>query len=252
MINSCTKWIITKWFLSKKTLLPISLMLIIVLLNTLYFTGNYQVVSGGDIISNTFLGYGLGYFHFVSFIFLLLLNNIPLYFFCSFLSDSSIKNSHIFIRIKHPKNWFFSIQISYFIFVLCYYMLAFIETTIIASAFSINSINQISFLNEEINVMGSIWINIVFAFILRVLEIMFIELFFLFLYVNIKKITTTFYIAICPYLLLLFNKLGKNPYGLSSLLRQDSYDSVYLSIFYLMLLCILLFLYFMFFGYKKN
>lgn len=246
-----TKWIFTKWVLCKKGLITIFIMLIIVLLNSLYFIGSYPESSGGDILLNNFAGYGLGYFNLVPFMFLVLLNNIPLYFLSSFLSDNSFKNSHVTIRLKSPRKWFVSIQLSYFTFILFYYFLVFILSIIIASICSFNSVNKFNYLEAYTILSDSLWINIFYIIILRILEAILIQLLFLLIYVNSRSITIGFYLAVAPYLLIFYNIWNYYPYGLSSLLRQNTYNSICFSFVFLLILCVLLFIYFILWGYKK-
>ena len=177
----------------------------------------------GDTYFLFFEGYGLGYLDISSYLFFIIVNGIPLYF-SSLVLDGRLlqSNSYILTRYKSKASYFSTIQISY-VFFLIGYLALHILTIFISGVLLGKDLGFGNYTNDILSTLlpsASVNIPLIFvmSFILRILELISIQGVIVVLQSLTKKVSVSFLLIVCGYMLVVFIPFLYYPFGLSSML----------------------------------
>lgn len=166
-------------------------------------------------------GYGQGEFDLISFLFLLIINGIPLYIAALNLDEHAQRVSmHVMVRHKSKRRYFCLTQITYCIFLLGYFLLHLIFILIHGLLFRFDfgfgkySILVLDILQQNPSSLKSI---LLMSLCLRFLELLSVQGIIALL--QSLKISIAFICTILGYFVLLFIVFPYYPLGLSSILR---------------------------------
>lgn len=179
-----------------------------------------------DLLTIQFYGHGTGYFHLIYFLSLVVYNGIPLYLLSYFLEkESADRSSFITIRLKHKKEWLFSILRSASIFIFTYIILTISISSLISFLFRLpfQGYEYMTPVFEELHVNGVKPLNLIGIIISsKFAELVFSFLFVFFLFCLTRTATTGFILLMASYMFCIFDTpiINYLPTGMSSLLRM--------------------------------
>ena len=214
-IYASIRWTLFLGSSARKTL-SVFLALLTVNLCWLIFTPTPSLLSFIE-------GYGYGYFSTVPYLYLLIINGLPVFLLLNVFgnyNDKFIK--YVAIRIRCMTNYVKIVEVAAFIFILIYifaYLITAILSLFILSILSYS--NQLYVLDITFSQIGYVILNVT----LRYFEL--IVLFFLaFIFtVYFQNIIEGFLVSMSLYAPLLINCGQLYPMGLSSLVRQNNISS---------------------------
>lgn len=172
-----------------------------------------------------FWGYGTGYFHVMDFLKIIIMNGFPLYILCMFLENKCSMRSIVMIRYQKRTEWFKRLQLSMLlltVFQLAIMCLFAIMLKLVESLFGAGGLIHFwSYLEGNLFMDG-----IVIGFLLRVFEIMFIQMLFWVMRSFLGNSTTVaFGVVMAMYLTVAIFRFQYLPFGLSSLCRFFDFNN---------------------------
>lgn len=175
----------------------------------------------GYVITN-FIGYGLGYLNIVDFLQLIITNGLPVYILAMYFGDKMSMRNVVMIRFQRRSRWFSDIQFS-MLFVVLFQMILICLFTFLVS--SVGIFGTMLEYGDELNIyLKNTWGFIIVGLVLRILEIMFLQMIFMVLFSRVKNVTIAFLITMSLYLLVVIFDWKWIPFGLSSLYRLIEFD----------------------------
>lgn len=166
-----------------------------------------------------FWGYGTGYFHVMDFLKIIIMNGLPLYILCMFLENKFSMRSIVMIRYQKRTEWFKRLQLSMLLLIvsqlaimcLFAFMVKLIESLFEAGG----TIHFWNYLEDNLSMD-----RIAIGFLLRVFEIMFIQMLFWVMRSFLGNSTTVAFGAVMAmYFTVVIFRFRYLPFGLSSLCR---------------------------------
>lgn len=200
-------------FTLKKMIAFVLTALILSALNIIKY--NTTVGSGLDYTAMIFMGYGIGYINIIDFLHLIILNGIPIYILSVYFGNKDSMRSIVIVRYRHRSRWFLNIQLAMLGLILFEFILVSLITFLMSSAGIAFGILDSYNAGNLVNSAGIFWAG----FVLRIFEIMFLQMVFLLLYAFMKSVIASFLTTISLYLFVLFFDGKFIPFGLSSLCR---------------------------------
>lgn len=201
---------------SKSSIALLIASLVLSVLNVLKFKADAN--SGLEHTIVIFWGYGLGYFKIIDLLQLIILNGIPLYILSAYFGDNASMRGIEMIRYRHRRKWFANVQLSMLTLILVQLTLMCLFTFSIGSVFISFGISG----NNEGSLLSDITYPIcviIIGLILRIFEIMFLQMVFLVAFSLVKSITISFLATLFLYLSIVLFNAKFIPFGLSSLCR---------------------------------
>lgn len=208
--------IFSEVFTYKKLAVLLLISVAAALINLIKFQGSANTAL--EYAATVFNGYGLGYLNIIDFLYLLILNGMPIYFLSIYLGDKNSMRSIVMVRLKNKNKWLLHIQVSMLVFIIAQLLLIVLLTILVSGASTLLAGagipgNQAFY--DDTNSLGQIIIG---AF-LRFLEIMFLQMLFLVIYSLVKNVLTAFMVSMSLYLSIIFSDFKFIPLGLSSISR---------------------------------
>lgn len=166
-----------------------------------------------------FWGYGTGYFHVMDFLKLIIMNGLSVYILCVFLENKFSMRNIVMIRYQKRREWFKRLQLSMLLLII-------IQLAIMCLfAFGLKFIESLFQKGQTIYLWNylesNLYINgLIIGFLLRVFEIMFLQMSFLvFRSFWGNSTIIAFGTVMAMYFTAVFFRFQYFPFGLSSLCR---------------------------------
>jgi len=201
---------------SKSSIALLIISFFLSVLNVLKF--KVDANSGVEHTILIFWGYGLGYLKIIDLLQLIILNGIPLYILSAYFGDNASMRGIEIIRYRHRRKWFANLQLSMLALVLAQLTLMCLFTFLIGSIFvfiGVSGSNDVCLLPDITYPICTIIIGLV----LRIFEIMFLEMVIIGIFSLVKSITISFLGTLFMYLSIVLFNSKFIPFGLSSLCR---------------------------------
>ena len=199
-------------FTTKNMVLFIFVILVLSIMNILKNYGGAN--SGLEYAILGYDGYGLGYLNVVEFFNLIIINGIPIYIISTYLSSKNSMRNMVLIRYNSKKKYFFHLQCS-MLMIIIIEMLAY-------TFFNILLGTGVTYGNDvKISALDVLLISAV----LRISELMFLEILYLLLFSVLKNTTFSFFCTMAFYLLIVLFDYEWLPFGLSSIKRMIGLDN---------------------------
>lgn len=185
------------------------------LLNVIKFSS--KLLSGSEHVVMLFWGYGVGYLNLIDFLQIVIINGIPIYILSIFLGNKSSMRDIVMIRYRQRGIWFANVQFS-MIIVICLQLVIMSIFTLLMGNVDVH-VNDVlaGTINFPYNI-DSLRI-ICIGLLLRVFEIMFMQMIFFLVLSLLKNITAAFLLTMSLYLSVVILDMPWNPFGMSSLCR---------------------------------
>ncbi len=205
--------------LSYKNIVVVVLILfVLTILNVLRI--NVSLKSSFEYTMMLFWGYGLGYFHVIDFLQMVIINGLPIYILAIYLENKASMRNIVMIRYKKIADWHLKLQASMFMLILFQLMIMCVFAFFVGLAHNLFKTGSNHINLELFNIGMPLHVTAV-GLILRTFEIMFIQILFLVIRSFVKNTTTAFLFVMSLYLLVTTFKAKFIPFGLSSLCRMS-------------------------------